>query len=483
MFINYGDLEVPRTPVSPEDVAEEKDKKFDEFYSGSQMWAVSGGDSFFPCAKTDKELPSGQYIIQWSDAKGIYFTKKEINLDKLLVLPDSKAEKVLASIDHFWSCEDKFREHGFLWKRGILLFGPPGCLAADTFIGYDIRRPDGEIFEHKGGTIEHLYKVFNGNDIPEDHIFYVSSADENGWLISNRILNVLHSGVKDCFEIETISGYKLQTTADHKFYMGSDEYVALKDLMIGDNVVTTNAIAYTVLDDTIKSIKFVGQKETYDLCMAAPYNNFVAQNFVVKNSGKTVLCQQLSKQIVDRGGISVYLSEPKFTAEGLRVLRLIEKKRPIVVMIEDIDAIVERNGESNLLALLDGELQIDRVCFVATTNYPEKLDKRLVNRPSRFDEIIKIGMPSAAAREQYLKCKVLRLAQPEAAAELKKWVDGTKEYSIAHLREVIISVECLGNKLEKTLLRLEKMNNIKATSEDSGRKMGFAPAGFEEDDD
>lgn len=312
------------TAIKEDEPAGISGKKFSEFYSGSQMWAVSGGDSYIPCATTEKTLPPGQYIIGYSQEKGIYFIRKEVILDKLMVLPDSKAEEVLASIAHFWSKESKFREHGFLWKRGIMLYGPPG-------------------------------------------------------------------------------------------------------------------------------------------------------------SGKTVLCQQLSEQIVNSGGISVYLSDPRITAEGLRVLRLIEPKRPIVVMIEDIDSIVEKGGESHLLHLLDGELQIDNVVFVATTNYPERMDKRLVNRPSRFDEIIKIGMPNGAARGVYITAKVPRL---DGTEELKKWVDGTRDLSIAHIREVIIAVECLDNDLDTTIARIIKMNSIKVSSDQDkkGGGVGFTTNMTNDDD-
>ena len=287
--------------------------KVDDFYKGNEMWATSG-DSYFPCSSTEKILDPGQYIINFSENKGIFFTKKTINIDDFLVLPDSKAERVLASIDHFWSCEHKFREHDFLWKRGIMLYGPPG-------------------------------------------------------------------------------------------------------------------------------------------------------------SGKTVLVQQLSQQIVDRGGISVYLTNPSFTAEGLRVLRQIEKSRPVVVMIEDIDAITEQHGEASILALLDGELQIDNVVFVATTNYPERLDKRLINRPSRFDEIIEIELPSNDARREFILKKNPRLEH--APEELAIWVKGTVGLSVAHIREVIISVDCLGNDLEKTLKRIQKMNGQKLGSDKSSGKFGF----------
>lgn len=279
----------------------------------NKMWAQAGVD-FMPCQKAVEELPAGQYVIRYSDQRGCYFSKKEVNLDDLIDLPDSATESVLSTIKDFWGREKYFREFGFLWKRGILLWGPQG-------------------------------------------------------------------------------------------------------------------------------------------------------------SGKTSCVQQLAQQVIDLGGISVYCTHPHNDAIGLDLLRRIEPDRPLIVIVEDIDAIVEQHGEPELLALLDGELQIDNVVFIATTNYPERLDKRIVNRPSRFDELIKIGMPSDAARACFLKAKNSRLTTNEA--DLSHWVEASKGFSIAHLKEFIISVECFGRSVEDTAKRLKKMIDHKICSSDREGKFGF----------
>lgn len=53
--------------------------------------------------------------------------------------------------------------------------------------------------------------------------------------------------------------------------------------------------------DQITSITPVGPRQTYDLCMEAPNHNFVADRFVVHNSGKTTLCLQLVANAQARG--------------------------------------------------------------------------------------------------------------------------------------------------------------------------------------
>lgn len=282
-----------------------------------QMWAVSGTNRYMPCDHAVKSLLCGQYIIDSNPSMGLYFEKKDVVLDDLLVLPDSESENVIEGISEFWTKEEKYRELGFLWKRGIMLYGPPG-------------------------------------------------------------------------------------------------------------------------------------------------------------SGKTSTVQQLSKQIVDLGGIAIYATNPHVDAQGLRLLRRIEPKRPIVLIMEDLDAIIRNFGESDVLALLDGELQIDNMVVVATTNYPERLDKRIMNRPSRFDEVIHIGMPSAEARELFLTKKNTRLLKD--ADELAEWVRVTEGYSIAHLKEVIISVECRGKSLSETIARLDNMiENEPNSDDDYHRQVGFTP--------
>ena len=282
----------------------------------AKMWSVSG-DAYFPCDYTTEQLPPGYYTVEKCQTRGVYFNKNPMNLDDLIVLPDSSSEMILNHIKYFWTREKKFRELGFLWKRGILLHGPAG-------------------------------------------------------------------------------------------------------------------------------------------------------------GGKTSTLQLLSKMIIDLGGLSIYLKVPHLTAKGLEILRRIEPTRPIIVLIEDIDAVIKTFGESEILAVLDGELQIDNVVFIATTNYPEELDKRLKNRPSRFDLVQKIGMPSAEARQIYLTAKNPRLAKPGNEKELFYWVEKSKGFSVAHLKEMILAVEALDEDLEHVISRLKHMiAHSPKSSDNDGNKVGF----------
>jgi hypothetical protein len=50
-----------------------------------------------------------------------------------------------------------------------------------------------------------------------------------------------------------------------------------------------NKMRFVVVPDTIKSIEYIGKRETYDIKCLYPHNNFIANNIVVHNSGKSTL--------------------------------------------------------------------------------------------------------------------------------------------------------------------------------------------------
>lgn len=185
--------------------------------------------------------------------------------------------------------------------------------------------------------------------------------------------------------------------------------------------------------------------------------------------GKTATVTMLSRELLNEGGIVVMCDHPGLTSRGLADLRRIEPERSIVCIEEDIDEMVSLHGEHELLALLDGENQVGNIVHVATTNYPERLGARIVNRPSRFDERIKVGMPTIQARRVYLT----HTADTLTEEELDRWVADTEGFSIAHLRELTAAVLCLDQPYDEVVLRLRSMKWRLKGDEGLGGTRGF----------
>jgi len=273
-----------------------------------RQWQIGSNDTYRPAGLTREALPPGVYSFERDDM-GLVVKIIKVITDSLIILPDNASEKVLMGMKKFWEMESKYRKHGLLYKRGILLFGPPG-------------------------------------------------------------------------------------------------------------------------------------------------------------SGKTATITLLSKDLLDAGGIVVMCEDPFITAKGLAAIRRIEPNRRIICIIEDIDENIQKYGEHDLLALLDGENQVENIVMLATTNYPDRLGARIVNRPSRFDERIFVGMPSAAARKIYLRKVVGEIP------ELDQWVNDTDQLSIAHLRELSAAVKCLDQDYDVVLSRLKLMKH-KLKDVDVPEKVGF----------
>ena len=274
-------------------------------------------DKHYGVSSSSSKLNAGLYTCRYSDNIGYFLQKQKINIDELLQLPDNASEEVIAEIEHFSEMKDKFVDYGFLYKRGVMLWGPPG-------------------------------------------------------------------------------------------------------------------------------------------------------------SGKTSTIQLLINLFVNKmDGIVIQVQDPGSASEAMNMVRRIEPTRQILAIMEDIDSLVQDHGESGFLSLLDGENQINNVVFVATTNYPQRLDKRFKNRPSRFDTIKYIGMPSAKAREAYLLAKISDVTDEELA----EYVQKSEGYSVAHLKELVILTKCFEYSISDAIERLDDMVKRMPTSDsppDKKSKFGFS---------
>lgn len=291
---------------------DEEDKE--EAYS---TWSSGDGKSFFPSTKPKLALTPGVYEIKHSQQKGVYFQKTPVNVDGLVKFEDSVFSEVTAEITKFWSSEALYRKYGLMYKRGILLYGPPG-------------------------------------------------------------------------------------------------------------------------------------------------------------SGKTSLVQMIMSDVIRRGGVVLKFENPNIFPDGMRVLREIQSDTPVVVLMEDIEAIIDYWSESQVLNILDGVNRVDKVVFISTTNFPEKLGDRVINRPSRFDKRFKVGHPSEASRKIYLE-HLVKVGGKKIKIDIKKWVKDTEDMSIAHIKELFTAVVIIGDKYSDAIETLRSMREDSPSSDEdiSTEELGF----------
>lgn len=181
-----------------------------------------------------------------------------------------------------------------------------------------------------------------------------------------------------------------------------------------------------------------------------------------QGGGKSSLIHLIIDRYVRAGNVAIWCEHPESFNAAASAFRRVEPDRPMLCLFEDIDALIGNYGDYELLQWLDGHHQVDRAVNLATTNYPERLDPRIISRPRRFDRVLRVDSPDARLRAAYLARKLPDLGSAERA----RWVALTDGLTFAHLAEMAISVLCLGKDLEETVRLLRQLDENRPTSEE-----------------
>lgn len=123
------------------------------------------------------------------------------------------------------------------------------------------------------------------------------------------------------------------------------------------------------------------------------------------------------------------------------VFELARRTAPCLLVLEDLDSLIKPGNRSLFLNELDGFAQNTGLCVIATTNYPERLDPSILDRPSRFDRKYTFDLPTHAGRLAYLE-RWSSHQSPElqlTKAGLEAIVEATEEFSFAYLKELCLA--------------------------------------------
>lgn len=90
------------------------------------QWSEVGDGRIIAANNTFERLEAGYYSIGYSNSIGLYFTKENIETNKLFELPNSATELIMSDIGKFWTLEDTYKKYHRVYRRNYLLYSAPG---------------------------------------------------------------------------------------------------------------------------------------------------------------------------------------------------------------------------------------------------------------------------------------------------------------------------------------------------------------------
>ncbi|MGI9457760.1 MAG: AAA family ATPase, partial [Aeoliella sp.] len=160
-------------------------------------------------------------------------------------------------------------------------------------------------------------------------------------------------------------------------------------------------------------------------------------------NGKTHCVRALVKELSVSSLYVQSLSHQYFTDQQMwqKVFDRARGLTPCVLVLEDLDTLVNDENRSFFLNQLDGFEQNHGLIVLATTNYPDRIDSAIIDRPSRFDRKYHFKLPTLDERKDYLASWQKRIVEETGwkSNEVDVVASATNSFSFAYLKELVIS--------------------------------------------
>jgi len=156
-------------------------------------------------------------------------------------------------------------------------------------------------------------------------------------------------------------------------------------------VILPPALKTDLLDD-VQSFFHKGV-EVYKRLNLKPFRKLLLAG--VPGTGKTMLCSALAKWAIEQEYLVIYISSADqqgstFSKIQQALAVASSSSYPTLVILEELDAYLHKHEKALVLNVLDGSesfINERGTLLIATTNYPEAIDERILKRPGRLDRI------------------------------------------------------------------------------------------------
>ncbi len=183
-----------------------------------------------------------------------------------------------------------------------------------------------------------------------------------------------------------------------------------------EEIVLPAKLKHELLEDV--SAFFTKGVDVYRRLNLKPFRKLLLAG--VPGTGKTMICSALAKWALEQHYLVIYVSSAvrkQGTDYGSSFDKIehalsvaASSALPTLILLEELDAYLHEEEKALVLNVLDGnESQINDkgTLLIATTNYPEAIDERVLKRPGRLDRIFiipetRVALDAEKMLRQYL---------------------------------------------------------------------------------
>jgi ATP-dependent 26S proteasome regulatory subunit len=258
---------------------------------------------------------------------------------------------------------------------------------------------------------------------------------EQDWM-GNMILTLEYSELHSKESIKFVDDVVLYMK-ENNFYIGekidvTGKFLSVQDIDF-DSVVLPESHKKSI---KVGALEFFNKKEIYTK------NNLPFKRGLiftgVPGTGKTLTGKILMNKS-DATFLWVTADVLGRAGDVKSLFTMAKELSPCILFMEDIDDYLELDGAVDVLKTqMDGMDGLDGIVTILCTNHPDKLPMALIDRPSRFDDVILFQLPDLELRFSILDKVGKEMNIENRNNILKDLAEKTEGLTGSHLKEIMV---------------------------------------------